>query len=369
MGIVFDPTRLTVRGSPVPIVQDMQSPVGVAAAGSNYGIASDGTLVYLSRNPALRSLVWMHRDGTSRAIDTIAAAAYEDVRLSPDGARVLVTRDGDLWIYDLASGRNSRVTRDGSSQMGVWDPTGSRIAYSSAQGGNLEAWVTPADGSGQPRQLTRLGGQVHVDSWSPDGRIVTLHHHRGDLAVPILTLAMDRPDPKPEPFLDGPFSAEGAAFSRDGRYVVFLSAETRRREIYLRPYPGPGGQVTVSVQGGMEPTWAGNGDVFYRSLDGTRMFVASITTSPKLMVGTPVQLFEGRHYIAPTGSPRAQYDVTSDGQRLLMLANATDAVQLAPSDRDCSKLVGRTQATRAGELIASPGQERSGKQHARDPEV
>ncbi|MGH9203094.1 MAG: hypothetical protein ACRD2A_17855, partial [Vicinamibacterales bacterium] len=114
-GVAFDVNRLTVSGSAVPLVQGVQVPVGVAAAASNYAVSDEGTLVYLAKNAFLRSLVWMHRDGTAQPIGTIPVGTYEDVRLSPDATRVLATRDGDIWIYDLASGRNSRLTRDASS--------------------------------------------------------------------------------------------------------------------------------------------------------------------------------------------------------------------------------------------------------------
>jgi serine/threonine-protein kinase len=133
-------------------------------------------------------------------------------------------------------------------------------------------------------------------------------------------LSMDRAESKPQVFFKGDFNAESAAFSRDGRYVAFLAQETGQREVYIRPYPGPGGQQTVSVGGGREPVWAANGELFYRSLTGEQMFVVSVTTVPTLKVGTPVQVFRGPYYISPTGSPRAQYDVTADGQRFLMLA-------------------------------------------------
>jgi hypothetical protein len=77
--------------------------------------------------------------------------------------------------------------------------------------------------------------------------------------------------------------------------------------------------VTVSVGGGREPIWAKNGDLFYRSPNGERMLAVPVATEPALKIGTPAQLFQGPFYIPATGSPRPQYDVTSDGQRLLML--------------------------------------------------
>ena len=185
--------------------------------------------------------------------------------------------DGDIWIYDLASGRSSRVTRDSASLMGVWDPTGSQVAYSSARGGNLEAWVATSRWKHRARQLTTLGGQIHVDSWSPDGRLLTLHQHSPEGPVDIFMVPMDQADRKPRSFVEGTLAAEGADFSSDMRYVAYLSPESGRREIYIRPYPGPGGLATVSVGGGREPIWSANGEVFYRSLAGDRMFAVSAT--------------------------------------------------------------------------------------------
>ena len=322
-GVAFDAGRLKVTGGAVPLVQGVQRPVGVNAAASNYAVSEQGTLVYLTRSGStLRSLVWLNRNGAAaEPISAIPPGIYEDPRLSPDGGRVLVTRDGDVWIYDVATGRSSRLTRDGSSLMGVWDPTGSQIAYSTARKGNLEAWVEPSDGSGPARQLTNLGGQVHVDSWSPDGRTLTIHRHPPEGATSIFMLPMDTTDPKPRAFLNGDFNAEGADFSRDGRYVAYQAEATGQREIYIQSSTKPGGQVTVSVGGGREPVWANNGDLFYRSSTGERMFVVSVTTEPTLKVERPVELFQGPYYISPTGSPRPQYDVTPDGQRVLVMVS------------------------------------------------
>ena len=327
LGVPFNLNRLAVTGGAVPLVQDVQRSVGVSATGSNFGVSDQGTLVYLRGSASLRSLVWLDRHGAAVGrIESIPPGTYEDPRLAPDGGRVLVTRDGDIWVFDLESGRSSRLTRDGSSQMGVWDPSGSQVAYSSARKGNLEAWVQPADGSGTPRQLTELGGQVHVDSWSRDGRILTVHQHPLEGPANILMRPMNRDDQRPELFFKGDFNAEGAQLSRDGRFVAYLSQETGQREIYIRRYPEANGQVTVSVGGGREPVWAANGELFYRSLTGEHMFAVSVTTSPTLKVGTPVELFRGLYYVAPTGSPRAQYDVSANGQRILMLApNAPDS--------------------------------------------
>ena len=306
-------------GSGAPLVQGVQASVGYVGTGSNFAISDDGTLVYVVGSTPSRPLVWVNRKRVAESIGSIPAAGHEEVRLSPAGDRMLATRDGDIWIYELAGGRSIRVTRDGSNIMGAWDPSGLQVAYSSGRDGTLQAWLSPADGSGQARQLTKLDGQVHVDSFSPDGKILAVHQHRGGRETRMIMLRMDRTDAKPEVFLEEDYSAEGASFSPDGRHVAFLSDATGRREIYIRPYPGPGRQMTVSVGGGMEPIWARNGELFYRSLDGRRMFSVAVDAAPALKIGTPVEVFQGPYYIAATGSPRPQYDVAPDGQRFLML--------------------------------------------------
>jgi eukaryotic-like serine/threonine-protein kinase len=321
-GVRFDASRMTVTSGPVPLVQGVLLPIGVFAAASNYSVSDDGTLVYVARGaPSLRSLVWINRDGSpGEAVSSIPADAYDDPRLSPDGKRVLVTRSGDIWVYELASGRSTRLTTDGSSLMGVWHPSGSQIAYSNARGGNLEAWVQPVDATANARQLTRLGGSVHVDSWSPDGNTLMVHRHPATASADMYAVRTDQSNAAPEILSPTAASEESAHLSRDGRYMAYISNETGQREIYIGPYKQSGERVSVSIGGGREPLWARNGDLFYRN--DQSMFAVSVQTAPALKVGTPVRLFDGPYYISPTNSPRAQYDVTPDGKRFLMLLPA-----------------------------------------------
>ena len=321
-GVPFDVASLKVAGGTVSLVRGVQRSTGMnVTAAAYYAVSDEGTLVYVTDSLALRSFIWVdHRGTADEPIASIPAAAYEAPRLSPDGKRVVAELARDIWIYDIASGRSSRLTRDGSSVMAVWDATGSQIAYSSDRGGNLEAWVQSSDGSGEARQVTKLGGQVHVDSWSPDGRTLAIHHHPPEGPVSMQMVSMEAANSTPQLFLERGFSNEAATFSPDGRYVAYASGETGQIEIYIRPYPGPGGQETVSVGGGSEPVWAKSGELFYRSLTGERMMAVSVTTQPTLKVGTPIQLFEGPHYRSQTGSLRPYYDVTTDGRRFLLMS-------------------------------------------------
>jgi eukaryotic-like serine/threonine-protein kinase len=136
--------------------------------------------------------------------------------------------------------------------------------------------------------------------------------------------------PEAKEFLKGRANEAGIVFAPDGKYVAYYSEETGRGEVYIRPYPGPGGRSTVSVGGGREPMWGGNGELFYRNFTGDRMMAVPVKTEPVLTIGTPRGVFGGRYYLSP--SRRPQYDVTANGQRFLMLeAGATETSEARPN--------------------------------------
>ena len=107
--VAFDADNLTVKGGSVSLVQGVVR--AGRAASANYAVSDDGTLFYLAGSGGLNGpLVWLDRAGAVDVLDTVPPNTYGSTRLSPTGDRVLVVADGDAWIYDLASGRESRVT-------------------------------------------------------------------------------------------------------------------------------------------------------------------------------------------------------------------------------------------------------------------
>src|SRR6202030_1842180 len=70
---------------------------------------------------------------------------------------------------------------------------------------------------------------------------------------------------KAQSFLRTPFNETAPRFSPDGRWLAYSSDESGRREIYVQPYPGPGGKRQISTEGGTEPVWNPDGrELFYR---------------------------------------------------------------------------------------------------------
>ncbi len=114
-----------------------------------------------------------------------------------------------------------------------------------------------------------------------------------------------------------------ARFSPDERFVAYRSDETGRDEVYVVPYPGPGGKSQISTDGGAQLMWApSGGELFYSS--GDCMMVVSVETEPTFEPGTPRVLFETPLPESTPGDP-SRYGVSADGQRFLIIAPAPNS--------------------------------------------
>ncbi len=124
---------------------------------------------------------------------------------------------------------------------------------------------------------------------------------------------------KPQSILQTQFNELAPVFSPDGRWLAYLSDESGRNEIYVRPFPKvEEGKWQISTDGGGEPRWAPNGrELFYRTGSGGQMMAVDITTEPTFRAGSPRLLFEGSYQSGDVGG--AFYDVTPDGQRFVMV--------------------------------------------------
>ena len=319
LAVAFDAAGLTVAGGPVSMVEGVRRAGGSASA--NYGVADNGTLFYVAGGTAsMQRLAWVDRSGNVEVIETIPASAFTTPRLSPDGDRVLAVVDGDMHVYDLASGRESRLTTDGATlSYADWTPSGAEVTYTSRGSDGIEVWIQPADGSGVARQLTALDGEVHFDAWAPDGRTFSAHQHNVASTTNQLMVSFDGEKAEATSWLEREYTTSNAVFSPDGRYVALVSSQTGQQEIFIHSFPGPGGATPVSVGGGTEPVWASSGALFYRRPDDYMMMVVEVSTDPTLSIGQPSELFVGSGS-GGDGSPRARYTVTADGRRFLMSA-------------------------------------------------
>jgi len=316
MAVPFDPQRLELRGAPVSVVQNVLQTLNAPRA-AQYSVSATGSLVYISGSAqALESrLVWVSRSGIEQPL-AAPAKDYGFPRLSPDGHRVALVNGGQVWLYDPARDTLTRLTFEGSSNLyPTWTPDGKRIAFVSDKGGPLNIYWQMADGSGGLERLTTSQNIQVPLSWSPNGERLAFIEVSPTTAADIWVLQLN--DRKAQPFLQTPAYEGTPQFSPDGHWLAYTSDESGRREIYVQPYPGPGGKWQISTDGGNEPVWNRSGrELFYRNAD--KMMAVDITTQPSFSASKPKMLFEKR-YVSPGGGTFPNYDVSPDGQRFLML--------------------------------------------------
>jgi serine/threonine-protein kinase len=322
MAAPFDPQGLAITGAAVPVIG------GVLFAGGSaqYDVSSTGSLVYVpnSAQAAQFKLVWVDRKGAEQPVPA-PAHNYVLPRVSPDGKRVaagIEEADSQIWLYDLGRDTLTRLTFEGTANVDpLWTPDGKRIVFKGS--GNRLFWQ-PADGSGAAEALTssELSTNNVPGSWSPDGQVLAFMEINPRTGYDIYTLPLK--DGKPQPFVRTPSIETAPRFSPDGHFIAYTSDESGRLEIYVRPYPGPGGKWQVSTDGGTEPVWnPRGGELFFRA--GNKMMAVDVTTEGTFSAGKPKVLFEGTYVPTPRSFP--DYDVSPDGQRFLML-KATE--QTAP---------------------------------------
>jgi serine/threonine-protein kinase len=286
---------------------------------AEFSSSADGSLAYVPGGSRVgeRTLLWVDRKGASQALPA-PPRGYLTPRLSPDGQRLAVSIPGTnegLWIYDLGRGTLTRLTAPSLIPFPIWTADGKRVTFSALLSGAINICWMPADGSGAVEGLTTSEDFHSPGSWSPDSQVLAFSELDPTTGYDIWMLGLQR-ERKPRPFLQTASNECGPMFSPDGHWLAYVSDESGRLEVYLRPYPGPGGKWQISTEGGAEPVWAPNGrELFYRN--GDKMMTAAVEIKPVFAASTPKLLFEG-HYEAGNFFER-DYDVSPDGQRFLMI--------------------------------------------------
>ncbi len=323
MAVRFDAATMQVIGQPSPVVGNVMQAIvpwgGQNTGAGQFDVSESGSLVYAAGGvlpDPQNSLVWVDQRGSEQPVAPLHFP-FQAPRLSPDGRRIAYVTQGREWrvfVYDLDTGTNSRLTHEGMSSRAIWTPDGERIVFLWYEALDLNLFSQPFDGSSPMKRLTTSEFDQYPGSWASDGQTLAIVEDHSDTGSDIALL--ETSSGRVTPFLNSQFNETYPEFSPDGRWIAYTSDESEREEVYVRPFPGPGMKHQVSSQGGVQPLWARNGrQLFYRRQD--QVWAVDVRTDGGFSTGKPRLLFERPGY--SPGHPTRSYDLSQDGQRFLMV--------------------------------------------------
>jgi Tol biopolymer transport system component len=322
MSQMFDPETRRLSGQAIPVVQEVAySGVGYAA----FSASNAGLLTWAPPGRPLRSMVWLDSAGAYRG-SIATPGEFEAFDLSGDESKVVFFRRVDptdgrttVGVLDLVRGTESRIGFGGSPKL---SPDGRTVAFTLDSSGPSQGLNTmPVSGDGSTVNL--VGGvTAWPTDWSRDGRFI-LFFRNGDAGTQFDIWVYDLREKRTRALLQTPANEAQARFSPNQRLIAYVSDDTGRINVFLRPFDGPGDRVPVSSGGGQQPMWSVDGKrLFYLSTEGVLMSVDVRQEGPAVTVGVPRRLFEFR--IPPLTSSasttvfRHDYAVAGNGERFLV---------------------------------------------------
>jgi serine/threonine-protein kinase len=334
----FDTGSLRTIGEAVPVAQDV-----FVANSSGFGIAfysasREGTIVYrrgtIAENLS-RQLAWLGRDG--KTIATLSELGrIGQVKVSPDGTRAVSSRteldtgnNADLWITDLVAETSMKFTFGGGANVQpVWSPDGRYVAWTRIREKDAQILRRSSDGSGGEELLythpERRAG--NMSDWSRDGFLI--YSYNNDVYALPVGSGTDATR-QPIPVAVTPATEFGASVSPNGRWIAYLSNETKRQEVYVKPFspnaPAAGEAGTAGAKWlvssgslGMIRWRSDSGELVFLNSEGALVSV-DVTSTPVFKASAPRVLGQlPRSFLVQAGNPGALADATRDLSKLLV---------------------------------------------------
>jgi serine/threonine protein kinase/Tol biopolymer transport system component len=329
----FDPKGHLLVGEPFPVAEQ------VAEGRPNFygfSVSTNGVLAWRRRASAgLNELAWFDRTG-NRLGAVGEPADYSNPALSPDEKRLAVsrrdpsTKTRDIWLFDLVRGVGSRFTFDPADDTNpVWSPDGAKIAFTSNRKGKRDLYWKNSNGTGEEELILASTLDKNAEYWSPDGKLLLFNMQPNSMASRAALMSLEMPpdrNAKPAQVIASSSNHQKVEFSPDGKFIVYWSNESQKYEVYVQNFPPAGGKWQVSVAGGNDPHWRGDGkEIFYRQ-DNQLMAAPARTNGASFEAGVSRRLFEVR---VPSGGRNA-FAVSRDGQRFLVNTFVAEDVNSLP---------------------------------------
>jgi len=309
----YDVDNNVLESKPVPVITGLR--VEIWGVGQ-WSLSDNGTLLYMpGRNVGSNPLHWVSLTGTE-ALD-LPIRNRGTMEISPDGSRLAILEYSatttDVWIYDLASGRATKLTTDGTNYGPLfWSPDGASVFFQKNIGpAEITYRKYVSSQLAEEPVLENNGDAYTAISISADGRIFGLQDGQDKVGIGVYDASAKEVTPVPSASKDD----WGSAISPDGRAIAYTSSSSGAYNIYLQPVPATGKLYQVSPEGGSEePRWSADGSkVYYRN--NSRIMMADVTTDPEIKIGEAEVLYAGTFENVGGRS----YDIHPDGERAVVI--------------------------------------------------
>jgi tRNA A-37 threonylcarbamoyl transferase component Bud32/WD40 repeat protein len=293
----FDAGKARLSGDPLPVAEGVQyEPAYFRGA---FAASENGVVLYAVGLGGVKTqLRWFDRTGKPTSELFGEPAEYTTLATSPDGKRIAAgiadpaTGLPTVWILDGRGGR-TRLAASGGMDQAVWSPDGSRIAYAKLEGRATSVCVMPS-GGGPEQRLFFVDGQLNLPfDWSRDGRFLAVQTGGPGSKTKSDIWIVPMGGEKPYAFLATAFDETAPSFSPDGKWVAYTSDESGRPELYVVPFPGPGGRWQISTDGASGGSFSGKDlEIIYGNLDRKAFTVDLKAGVAGLEIGEAKVLFQ-----------------------------------------------------------------------------
>jgi len=317
----FNEKALTLEGEARSIADGLV-PSNFAFGIALFDASDNGVLIYRAGDVEAESqFVWFDRIGKKLGVAGEPGSYYTDFDLSPDGRQIavaqrnLATDSPDIRLIEWTRNVTTRLTFDADiGSDTIWSSDGQQVLYNKVGKGVFKKM---ANGVGEETLVLESSDIVWPLDCTNDGKYIVYGSRSGtrETNEDLFSLPLFG-DPKSLPVDQSPSDQDRAHFSFDGKWIAYGSNESGTWQIYAKSFPALDQKHQISTNGGAQPRWRSDGqELYYLSLDG-KMMAVDIKADSKIESGIPVELFNTGLIVGPYDG---QYDVTSDGQRFLIL--------------------------------------------------
>ncbi len=337
----FNPATGDTLGASVAIADGntLRSPV---LAHAEFDVAPNGTFIVTQRRSGSMvgwsptSQVSIRENGVSSKLPLpLDNMIVYNLTFSSNGKRLLLIarnagQDGLVYAYDVDRQAYQQITGKEEAYDAAWTDRGDSIVYVERHGRELR--IRSADGSGSSSQFASLGTWHQALQVAARGDWAAIAGFSSSTATSSDIAVVRRGQTTPlTPLADSPNDESDPAISPNQQWIAYSMVQSGKSDVYVSPFPTPTSRTVVSLNGGKQPVWSGDGRTLsYVTADGAFVSVAFSPGAPP-SVGPPRELFRRGFARFWTLSPDGTKLITIDTSALLKLLGLEVVIGYTPA--------------------------------------